>query len=309
MLKVLLRRLIELVVVFFSVTFLIYAAVFALPGDPVAALGGEQQSLSPRVVAQIRAKYNLDAPLWEQYRLYIGNLVTGDLGIDFNGRSVADRLAARWPVTIRLALTAWVIQIVLGVGLGLIAGLRNNSLLDRGILVSTVLITSIPIFVMAVAAQLIFGVRLQWAPIAGIGEGWPAAYLLPALVLALYSLAAVARLMRGSVVDTMQSDFVRTLWAKGLSRRRVIGVHVLRNASIPVITYLAVDVGFLLGGAIVIEGIFNLPGVGQLLFQSIKVHEGPTVVGIATALILIFLASSVAVDLLNSLLDPRIRHD
>jgi oligopeptide transport system permease protein len=162
---------------------------------------------------------------------------------------------------------------------------------------------------MGVTCQLVFGVKLHWVPIAGTSDGWPLSYLMPAALLAIYGLAAVARLMRGSVVDTMDSDFVRTLWAKGLSRPRVIGLHVLRNSSIPVVTYLAIDLGALLGGAIVTEGIFNLPGVGQLLFQSIRLHEGPIVVGISTMLILIFLVTSVVVDVLNSLLDPRIRHE
>lgn len=308
MLRFTVRRLVELVLVFFGVTFAIYAAVFALPGDPISSLGGDQP-LSPAVVERIRELYHLNDPLWSQYVRYLGNLVTGDLGVDFRGRSVAERLADRWPVTIRLALTAWVIQVVLGVGLGLLAGLRKNTWIDRGVLIMTILITSVPIFVMAVTAQLVFGVKLSLFPIAGVNDGWPGSYLLPATVLAIYGLAAVARLTRGSVVDTMSSDFVRALWAKGLTRRRVIGVHVLRNSSIPVLTYLAIDLGALLGGAVVTEGIFNLPGVGQLLFQSIRVHEGPTVVGIATALILIFLVTSVVVDLLNSLLDPRIRHD
>lgn len=308
MLRFLLRRVAELVVVFFGVTFVIYAAVFALPGDPVAALGGDHP-LPPRTAELIRAKYHLDDPLWSQYLRYLGSLITGDLGVDLNGRPVAERLATRWPVTIQLALTAWVIQVVIGSTLGLIAGLRQNTWIDRGVLIMTIVATSIPIIVLAVSAQLIFGVRLAVLPIAGNSDGWPVSYLLPACVLAVYGLAAVSRLMRGSVADTMRTDFVRALWAKGLPGHQVIGVHVLRNSAIPVLTYLAVDLGALLGGAIVTEGIFNLPGVGQLMFQAIRTHEGPTVVGIATALILIFLATSLLVDILHSVLDPRVRHD
>jgi oligopeptide transport system permease protein len=309
MIKFVARRAVELIIVFFGVTFLIYAAVFALPGDPISALsGGDSQPLSPTVVAQLRSQYHLDDPLWQQYLGYLGRLLQGNLGTNFHGQSVGQLLATRWPVTIQLAITAWLIEVVLGVLLGLLAGLHKDSVLDRGVLLTTIMITSIPIFVMGVATQLIFGVKLQLVPIAGTGDGYPRSYLMPAIVLAIYGLAAVARLMRGSVVDTLQTDFVRTLWAKGLPGRRVIGVHVLRNSSIPVITFLAIDLGALLGGAIVIEGIFNLPGVGQLLFQSIRTHEGPTVVGIATALIIIFLVTSVLVDVINGLLDPRIRH-
>lgn len=299
-------RVLELAIVFVGVTFIIYAMVFSLPGDPIAALGGDRP-LPDNVVAQIRAQYHLDDPLWLQYLRYLGNLFTGDLGTTFQGASVAARMEARWPVTITLALTAWAIEVVVGVVLGLVAGLRKGTLLDRSLLVGTILATSIPVFVVGSAAQLLFGLRLGWFPIAGTGEGWPTAYILPAIVIALFGLAATARLTRGSVIDTMQSDFVRTLVAKGLRRRDIVGVHVLRNSVAPVLTFLAIDLGFLLGGTVVIEGIFNLPGIGQMLFEGIRTHEGPTVVGVSTALILIFLVTSLVVDLINSALDPRIR--
>ena len=302
------RRFLELAIVFIGVTFLIYLMVFSLPGDPIAALGGNRP-LPANVVAQLREQYHLDDPIWIQYLRYIGGLFTGDLGTTFDGASVSSRMAARWPVTITLALTAWGIEIVIGVGLGLIAGLRSGGAVDRTILTGTIIATSIPVFVLGVAAQLLFGLQLGWFPVAGTSEGWPTAYLLPAVVIALFGLAAVSRLMRGSVVDTMRSDFVRTLVAKGMPNRSIVGVHVMRNSVAPVLTFLAIDLGFLLGGTVVIEGIFNLPGIGQLLFDGIRTHEGPTVVGVGTALIVIFLVISVIVDLINSALDPRIRHD
>jgi ABC-type dipeptide/oligopeptide/nickel transport system permease component len=302
------RRIVELAIVFVGVTFVIYVMVFTLPGDPIAALGGDRP-LPEAVQAQLRAQYHLDEPVWLQYLRYVGGLFAGDLGTGFDGRPVADRMAARWPVTITLALTAWAIEVVVGIALGLITGLRSGGILDRSVLVGTILATSIPVFVLGVTAQLVFGLHLGWFPIAGTGEGWPMAFILPAIVIALFGLANVTRLMRGSVVDTMRSDFVRTLTAKGMPRRNIVGVHVMRNSVAPVLTFLAIDLGYLLGGTVVIEAIFNLPGIGQLLFDAIKTHEGPTVVGVATALILIFLATSVVVDLINSLLDPRIRHE
>jgi len=301
-------RVFELIVVFFAVTFMIYAMVWALPGDPVASLSGDRPP-PPNVIAQIRAKYNLDKSLPQQYFLYLGGLFTGDLGTTFSGRSVSDRMSSRWPVTITLALTAWVIQVVIGITLGMIAGLRSGGLLDRTVLIITVVATSIPIFVVAVSSQLIFGLRLGWLPIAGTDAGWPISYLTPACVVALFGLAAIARLMRGSVIDTMQSDFVRTLRAKGIPHRRIVGVHVTRNSVGPVLTFVAIDLGFLLGGAVVVEGIFNLPGIGQLLFSAIRTREGPTVVGVGTLLILIFLVLNLLVDLVNAMLDPRIRRD
>ncbi|MGO1972335.1 MAG: ABC transporter permease [Propionibacteriaceae bacterium] len=308
MIRFLIRRLIELVIVFLGVTFIIYAAVFSLPGDPIASMGGDRP-LPDHVVAALRAEYRLDDPLWQQYLHYLGGLVTGDLGTTYDGRSIADSLALRWPVTITLALTAWVLELSIGVFLGLVAGLRQGGLLDRAMLFGTVLATSIPVFVLGVSAQIIFGLKLGWVPLAGTREGWPTAYILPALIVALYGLASVSRLMRGSVIDTLRSDFVRTLIAKGIPRREIVGVHVMRNSAAPVLTYLAIELGFLLGGTVVIEGIFNLPGVGQLLFEAIRNQEGTLIVGVATALILVFLVTNVLVDVVSSLLDPRIRHD
>lgn len=302
------RRFLELAIVFVGVTFIIYAMVFTLPGDPIAALGGDRP-LPENVQAQLRAEYHLDEPVWLQYLRYVGGLFVGDLGTTFDGRPVGDRMAARWPVTITLALTAFAIEVVAGVLLGLVAGLRNGGMLDRTVLIATILATSVPVFVVGVSAQLVFGLQLGWFPIAGTGDGWPTAYLLPAIVIALFGLASVTRLMRGSVVDTLRSDFVRTLTAKGMPRHNIVGVHVMRNSVTPVLTFLAIDLGYLLGGTVVIEAIFNLPGIGALLFDAIRTHEGPTVVGVATALILIFLVTSVVVDLINSVLDPRIRHE
>lgn len=308
MTRFLLRRILELVIVFFGVTFVIYALVFALQGDPIASMAGDRP-LPATVVATLRARYRLDDPLWQQYFHYITGVLRGDLGTDYLGRPVATRMASRWPTTIVLALTAWVLEVGIGVALGLVAGLRQGRTVDRLVLFGTIVISSVPIFVVAVTGQLVLGVQWQWFPVAGTTQGWPSAFLLPAGCIAIFGLAAVSRLMRGSVIDATNSDYVRTLRAKGLTRRRIVGLHVLRNAGIPVITFVAIDLGYLLGGAIVVEGIFNMPGIGQLLFSAIRQHEGPVVVGVSTALIVVFLLISALVDIINSLLDPRIRRD
>lgn len=308
MLRYLSRRLLELVIVFFGVTFVIYCAVFLLPGDPIAALGGDRPLPEP-VQEQLRARYGLDLPIWQQYVNYLQGMLRGDLGTTFTGQSVSEQMASRWPTTITLALTAWVIMVVISVTLGLVAGLRRGSALDRSVLLGTIVAESVPVFVLGITAQYVFGIMLGWAPIAGVGDGWPGAYLLPALVIAVYGVSGVSRLMRGSVIDTMQSDFVRTLRAKGLPRRRIVGEHVLRNAAAPTINVLAIQLGSLLGGTVVVEAIFNINGVGQLLYRAIQDQEGTLVVGVATTLVLIFLVTNVIVDVLTSVLDPRIRHD
>ena len=308
MIRFISRRLLELVIVFFGVTFIIYCAVFVLPGDPIAALGGDRP-LPDAVQQQLRSEYGLDLPLWQQYLNYLGGLAHGDLGTTFTGQSVSEQMASRWPTTITLALTAWSLTVLISVVLGLAAGLKQGSLVDRSVLFGTIIAESVPIFVMAITAQFVFGIALGWTPIAGVSAGWPGAYILPALIIAVYGLSGVARLMRGSVVDTMQSDFVRTLTAKGMSRGNIIGVHVMRNAAAPVVNVLAIQLGGLLGGTVVIEAIFNLNGVGQLLYTAIQDQQGTVVVGVATTLVFIFLVTNVLVDIISSLLDPRIRND
>lgn len=308
MIRFLIRRLLELVVVFFGVTFIIYCAVFVLPGDPIAALGGDRP-LPESVQQQLRLQYGLDLPLWQQYVNYLGGLAHGDLGMTFTGQSVSELMASRWPTTIALALTAWTLTVILSVVLGLAAGLRQGSAVDRVVLLGTIIAESVPIFVMGITAQYIFGINLGWTPIAGVADGWPRAFILPAVIIAIYGLAGVSRLMRGSVVDSMQSDFVRTLKAKGISRGSIVGVHVMRNAAAPVVNVLAIQLGGLLGGTVVIEAIFNLNGVGQLLYKAIQDQQGTLVVGVATTLVFIFLVTNVLVDVLSSVLDPRIRND
>jgi oligopeptide transport system permease protein len=302
-----LRRSLQAVPVFVGTTFLIFALVFAIPGDPIRALSGDRP-MPEATVATLRAQYHLDDPLVVQYGEYMAGLARGDLGRDFNGRPVAEILAQRFPVTLRLTLVAFAFELVIGVAAGVLAALRRRSFVDTLVLVTTTLIISIPVFVLGFTLQLLLGVELGWFPIAGISAGWQS-YLLPGFVLGATSLAYVARLTRTSLVENLRADYVRTAVAKGLPRRRVVGWHALRNSLIPVVTYLGTDVGALMGGAIVTEGIFNIPGVGQQVFQSIRSQEGPVVVGITTALVLVFVLSNLLVDLLYAVLDPRIRYE
>lgn len=302
------RRLLQMVLVFFGVTLLIYGMVYALPGDPIRGMAGDR-SLSPSVIAALHARYHLDDPLIVQYGKYISGLFHGDLGQDFNGNDVSSLMQRRWPITIRLAISAWIIEIVVGMGLGVLAALRRGRWADHTVLILTIAVISVPIFVLGYTAQLLLGVKAGIFPVSGASYGWPRSYVLPAIILAAFGLASVARLTRASMLENMRADYVRTAYAKGLTTRRVVIRHVLRNSMIPALTYLAIDLGYLLGGTVIIEGIFNLPGVGQLLFTSIQTHQGPVVVGVATLLVLIFLAANLLVDLLYGVLDPRIRYE
>src|SRR5919199_1050752 len=232
----------------------------------------------------------------------------GDLGTDFRGRPVLETIERTLPVTIRLALVAIVFEAVIGLVAGVLAGIRRNSFFDNLVLVSTTLIVAIPILVLAFVAQLLFGLKLGWFPIAGTREGLYS-YLLPGLVLASGSLAYVARLTRTSVAENLRADYVRTARAKGLPNRTVIVRHTLRNSLIPVVTFIGADIGSLLGGAIVTETVFNLPGIGREVFDSVRAQEGAVVVGIVTLMVLFIIFFNLVVDVLYAVLDPRIRYD
>src|SRR5690606_12817212 len=229
------RRLLQMIPVFLGATLLIYAMVFALPGDPVAALGGER-GLPEAVQEEIRRQYNLDQPFLVQYLLFLRGIFVLDLGVTFSGRDVLDVVADALPVTARLALMALVFEAVVGIALGLVAGLRRGGLLDSTVLVVSLLVIAVPTFVIGFVLQFVVGVRLGWLPVTAGNDPGFVSLLMPAVVLGAVSLAYVLRLTRTSVSETLTADFVRTARAKGLRRERVVTVHVLRNSLIPVIT-------------------------------------------------------------------------
>lgn len=312
------RRLLQFIPVFLGATLLIFTLVFALPGDPIRALAGERPQ-PQSVQDQLRDEYNLDDPLLVQYGKYIGfvrdddtgefnGLLQLDFGENFRGREVWEIMTEKLPVSIRLAGFAFVFETILGLLAGILAGLRKGSFLDNLVLVTTVAVISIPIFVLGFIAQLVVGVELGWLPIAGIRSGW-VSYVLPGIVLGSVSLAYIARLTRTSLVENLRTDYVRTATAKGMSRRRVVGIHTMRNSLIPVITYLGIDLGALMSGAIVTETVFNLPGIGREVFLAVKAQEGTVVVGIVTFLVLIYMVSNLLVDFMYAALDPRIRYE
>ena len=305
--RYLIRRVLQFIPVFFGATFLIFALVFLIPGDPIRALAGERP-MPASVRQELTEEYHLDKPLWQQYGYYIGGIFTGNFGTDFRGRSVLDIMRQRIPVTARLAIYAFIFEMILGVMAGILAGIRKGGFMDNLVLVSTTAVISIPIFVLGFLAQLLLGVKFKIFPVAGIREGnW--SYVLPAIVLGSVSLAYIARLTRTSLVENLRADYVRTATSKGLRRSRVVGIHTMRNSLIPVITYLGVDLGALMGGAIITETIFNLPGIGRAVFDAVQSQEGTVVVGIVTFLVLIYMVSNLFVDVLYAVLDPRIRYE
>ncbi len=304
-----LRRLLQLIPVFLGTTFLIYALVWAIPQDPFAGKCG-QRPCDPAYIAEMSQKLNLNDPLLLQYFKYLGNLLTGDFGTTFNGVSVGEQIGTSWPITLKMGIIALVIEALIGITAGVLTGLRKQGFLDNLVLVSTLFLISLPVFVTGFVLRLYLGPQgfdIMDTSVSSdptIGE-----LILPGFVLGSLSMAYVARLTRTSIVENRRADYVRTAIAKGQPQTRVVGVHLLRNSLIPVITFLGTDLGSLMGGAIVTEGVFNINGIGGLIFRGIQEKEGIMVTGIVTLLVLVYLLASLLVDLLYAVLDPRIRYE
>lgn len=308
MTRYIIRRLLQFIPVILISTLIVYALVFAIPGDPIRALAGDRP-MSDAVRDQLRQQYNLDDPFFIQYFKYIWGVFTAaDFGTTFQGRPVLDIIEQRLPVTVTLALVATAIQSFFGIIAGILCAIYKDRFIDRLVQVSTVMMVALPIIAIGFVLQLVFGLNLGWFPIAGDREGL-ISYLLPGFTLAAVSTGIIARLLRGELVDAMQSDYVRTATAKGLKRTRIIGRHGLRNAMIPVVTFIGADLASMLGGSIVVESIFNLPGLGEQVYRSIGAQEGTVVVGIVTLFVIFFVLINLLVDLLYGLLDPRIRYE
>ena len=308
MLRYIGRRLLQTIPVFFGATFLIFAMVYLMPGDPVAALGGDR-GLSEAAAAQIRAQYNLDKPFWMQYLLYLKGVFTLDFGTAFNGQKVTSIMANAFPTTAKLAIYALAIETILGITLGVVAGMRRGKWFDSTILVVSLLLISVPTFVLGFVLQYVLGVQLALLPTTASQVVDIRSLTMPAMVLGGVSLAYVIRLTRQSVSENVSADYVRTARAKGLSGGVVMTRHILRTSLIPVATFIGGDLGALMGGAIITEGIFNIHGVGGTLWSAIIKGEPQTVVSVTTVLVLVYIIANLIVDLLYAVLDPRIRYE
>jgi len=308
MLRYIGRRLLQTIPVFFGATFLIFRCASLGPAPPAPPRGGAR-GLSESAAAQIRAQYNLDKPFWMQYLLYLKGVFTLDFGKAFNGQPVIDLIAGAFPVTIRLALYAMAIETILGITLGVIAGVKRGGWFDSTVLVLSLALISVPTFVLGFVLQFFLGVKLGWLPTTASNSVTFESLTMPAMVLGGVSLAYVIRLTRQSVSQNVSADYVRTARAKGLPGGVVMTRHILRNSLIPVATFLGGDLGALMGGAIITEGIFNIHGVGGTLWNAIIKGEPQTVVSVTTVLVLVYIIANLLVDLLYAVLDPRIRYE
>jgi peptide/nickel transport system permease protein len=306
------RRLLSAIPVLFVVSLVTFLIMWLVPGDVSAELAGADAT--PEQIEQIRQRLGLDRPMLERATLWYGNLLRGDLGQSYLlNRSVADAVLERLPVTLSLTALSLALSVVIGVLLGVVAAVRHNQWADRGAMIVALIGLSIPDFWLGVVLIILFGVSLGWLPTGGfvpLSEdpvGWARSMTLPALTLAITQMGIIARMARSSMLDVLDQDYVRTARAKGMPGRTIIFRHALRNAMVPILTTIGVTTGVLLSGAVVIESVFSLPGVGRLIVGAIQRRDFPIIQGglLVTAAVFVFV--NIVVDVLYGYFDPRIR--
>jgi peptide/nickel transport system permease protein len=302
----LLRRILIALPTLLGVVVLVFLMVRLAPGDPAVLLAGE--FATPETLEAIRARYGLDRSLPEQFLIYLEALLQGDLGESARSRRpVLEELKTYFPNTLELASAAILVAVLTGIPLGVLAALRPGSGLDLSVMVLALLGVSMPVFWFGLLAILIFSVGLGWFPVAG--KGTLAHLVLPAITLGINATALLARMTRGTLLEVLSQDYIRTARAKGLAERVVIFKHALRNALIPVVTVVGLEFGTLLSGAVITETIFAWPGLGQLLVGSILARDYPVVQGAVLLVAITFVLINLLVDLLYAAIDPRVRYD
>jgi dipeptide transport system permease protein len=330
----LLRRVAVLIPTFIGVSFVAFVFIRLLPGDPVLLMAGER-GLPPDRYAELMHSYGFDQPLWKQYAIYLGGLAHGDLGTSINTKKpVVTEFFTLFPATVELSLCALILAVILGIPAGVVAAVRRGSILDHGLMSTALVGYSMPIFWWALLLIIVFSGWLHLTPVSGrIGltyffkpvtgfmlidsllSGQKGAFqsalshlILPTIVLATIPLAVIARQTRSAMLEVLGEDYVRTARAKGLSPWRVVGVHALRNALIPVVTTIGLQLGYMLTGAILTETIFSWPGIGKWMIDSISRRDYPAVQGGLLLIAVVVMAVNLVVDMVYGLINPRIRH-
>ncbi|HEX7124461.1 MAG TPA: ABC transporter permease [Thermodesulfobacteriota bacterium] len=305
------RRLAAACLILVGVSLLVFVAVRLIPGDPAAVLAGADTTSEQ--IEQIRRDLGLDRPIWVQYARYVRRALEGDLGRSIHSRQpVAEEILGRFPATLELTLASLVIASIVGIGVGVLSAVRQYSLLDHVTMVGALAGISMPVFLIGILLVWFFSLYLGWLPTGGRPECWACAdrvihLILPTLTLAGISVGMIARLTRATMLEVIREDFNRTARAKGLGEWSVIWRHALRNALIPVVTFLGLQFGVLLGGAVVTETIFSWPGMGRLVVDAIGSRDYPVIQGTVLFMAVLFVLINLAVDLLYGVLDPRVR--
>jgi peptide/nickel transport system permease protein len=310
------RRLLQAVPVLLLLTFLVFSLQLMLPGDPVTELIGTSggQALTPQQIAIYRKELRLDQPIPVQYAHWLSRVAQGDLGKSIKSqRPITTELRARIPVTLQLGLAALFLAIAVSFPLGVLAAVYSNTLLDRIITVVSIAGVSIPNFFLGILLIILFAVKLRWLPASGFTEitSDPAKairlLILPAFVLSAGGIGGLTRFIRSSLLEVLRTDYVRTARAKGLPGRRVVWIHALKNGMLPVATIVGLQIGFLLAGAVIVEQIFAIPGIGRFVIAGLSDKDFPVVQGCVLLIGICVLLSSLLTDLAYAVLDPRIR--
>jgi peptide/nickel transport system permease protein len=297
--------------VLFGIVLVVFLMVRLIPGDPARIMLGTHAT--EEKLAELRAALGLDQPIWQQFALFLGNVVQGDLGTSLvYRRAVMEVIAERLPPTLFLVTYAAILSLLITVPLALVAALRQNRPADHAVRVGATLTLSMPSFWLGLNLLIIFAVRLRWFPVAGYGDDfldrvWH--LFLPALTITLALAPMLIRSLRSSLIDVLRAPYVEFARAKGIQENRVLRRHVLRNAMISTVTILALNVGWLLGGSVVIETVFTIPGLGQLMVNSIYARDYPVVQGVTLVFGFIVIMITLLTDVVYSILDPRVSYD
>lgn len=298
------KRILALIPVLIGVTFIVFMIMSYSPGDPAKMLLGA--GATPESIAELREKMGLNDPVLVQYGRYLFNLVRGDMGISYvSGNTVAHEIFSRFPNTVALAFGAVIFATVISIPIGIISATRQYSLIDNTGMIVALLGVSMPSFWLGLMLMLLFSVRLGWLPSGGLNAGFRS-LILPSITLGAESMATITRTTRSSMLEVIRQDYIRTARAKGVPKRKVIAKHALRNALIPTVTVTGIEMGALLGGAILTETVFSWPGVGRLLIDAISNKNTPVVLGCLVVFSLCFGIVNLVVDILYAFIDPRI---
>lgn len=315
MLTFIIRRVLLMIPVLLGVTMVTFVIVRSIPGDPVQVMLGADRRTTPEQIEAIRASYGLDQPLPVQYVKWLGHVVQGDLGQSLRSRRpLTDELQLRLPVTIQLAVMAAILAAIPALVVGVIAALKRNSGVDYLATIGTLVGVSVPNFLLATLLVLVFSFKLKWLPPVGFQPLLEdptqnlKTMIMPAVSLGLPLAAVLMRNTRSSVLEVLGQEHVRTARAKGLPQRRVLFRHILPNAGIPILTIVGIQVANLLGGTVIVEQIFGLPGVGRYVYEAIANRDYPVIQSVTLVLAFMFVLISLVVDVLYAVIDPRLRN-
>lgn len=304
MYKYIIKRILSLIPVIIGVTLIVFMILKIAPGDPVRMILGEMAT--PEQVQQLTEEMGLDKPLIVQYGKYMFNLIKGDMGISYSTKApVAEEVFSRFPYTLKLSLVSIVFSILLAIPLGIIAAVKQNTIIDNVSMFIALIGVSMPMFWLALLLMLVFSLKLGWFPVSGANT-WDS-IILPAVALGFMNMALIARTTRSSLLETIRQDYIRTALSKGVPYKTVIKKHAFKNALIPTITVIGLQIGNLLGGAVLAETVFAWPGIGRLMVQAISGRDVPMVLGCIIVFTISISIVNLLVDLLYGFVDPRIK--